>query len=249
MKKVRALNTLFALLLVASTLLGQAKPAFADLVLQSQVSIRPANMSDLSLTSFTDNLTSANEHYVGDDPIIFKILVTNTGAEVMKNITVTDTIPDYLMPHRPGMSGWNETSRTVTYQIDFLSPNKFHDYMIPMKVLANDDIPGAPRTMCLTNSAQITSGSSNARDASTFCVEKLPPTNPATTVTPAAAQPATAQPSPTVVPTTTPTATSEAHIEPTITQIPSTGPEAGALMIGLELLALGTGVVLKRRVS
>lgn len=250
MKKYRALSTLFALLLVASILLGQAKPALADLVLTSFVSIRPANMSDLSLTSFTDSLTSTNEHYIGDDPIIFKILVTNTGTAVVKNITVTNTIPDYLIPHRPELNGWSPTSKTVTYQIDYLYPNKFNDHMIPMKVIPNDDIPGAPRTICVDNSAQVTSGGSNSRDSSTFCMEKLPPTNPPA-ATPTTAPIAATQPSPTAtaIPSATPIATAEARVEPNITHIPSTGPEAGPLMVGLEFLALGTGFILKRRAS
>lgn len=249
MKMTRFLSTVFSTFLLLFGISGQAYSVHADIIINKQVSIRPANMSDLSLTQFTENIGINDDHYLGDDPIIFKILVRNTGPETVRNIVVVDTIPNYLEAHRPTLFGWNPATRTVTYEIAFLHPDQTNDTMIPMKVIANNALPGAPQTYCVTNTARFTATESTGSDTSQFCIEKRPPANtaPAPTSVPRVTQvpqptasPAAQTPRPSPTPTAGPT---------NVTQVPSTGPAANALVVGGQILTLITGIAIKRRVS
>lgn len=239
-------------------LLGLAKSASAALTVDTFVSARPANMSDLSLSRFVDTLSTNDEHYLAIDPVIFKITVRNTGTETVREISVVDTVPTYLGPHPIGLPGWNEANRTVAYQIPYLVANQSNDYLIPMKIFSNADLPGNPFTVtCVTNSVQATGGGQIANDTSQFCIEKRPPTGPSSTPAPEPKATTAPQASPTTVPTATPSAqATQPSATPTpttgpinVTTVPNTGPSAGILVAGFELATLGIGIAIKRRFS
>jgi hypothetical protein len=243
MKTTRLLGTVCTVLFLAFSLLSHAKSASAEITIRSQVSIHPAYMGDLSLTYFTDNLGINDVHFLGGESIIFKIIVTNNNPELVTDVTVVDTIPDYLKPHYTELLGWNPTTRTVMYQIPFIDPGGTNETVVPMKIVDNQALPGAAQTFCLTNNVRFTASDSTGSDSSSFCVEKLPPKSTSTSATDSTVTPSITQaPQPAATPTPSAMPTN-------LTQIPNTGPQAGVLLIGGQILTLITGIVVKRRAT
>lgn len=258
MKMARVLSTIF----LASFLsfLG-AQTASAALTINTQVSVRPANMSDLSLTQFVDSLNESNSHYLGDDPIIFKLHITNTGSESLLNVGIVGRPPTYLIPPQNGLLGWDANTHTVVAGLPILGPNQSYDFLYPMRVVSNSDLPGnPPNTFCVTSAGEVAArGTASASDDTQFCIEKVPAVPGSPTPTPGTNQ---ARQQPTATPTKkpevqgtattstpTPTAKPNPTAAPAVTEVPRTGPSAGALVGALEFVALGAGIAIRRRVS
>lgn len=245
MKNTRFLSMVFSAFLAISAALIFPIHASAALIIDTDVSIRPANISDLSRTNFTENLGPADERYLGGEHIIFRVKVTNSGPDLIREINITNNLPQYLDVHETKPLNWDSSQRTTKYYIEYLDPGFSIDYFIPMKIAPNDSLPGAPySTFCNTVQTTATSMSGSANDSTSFCVEKRPPTNPS----PTASQPEPTQRPAITTATTTPSPTSSpAQTMPQVTQTPNTGPGAGILLAGMQVAMLGIGIALKRQ--
>ncbi len=60
--------------------------------------------------------------------------VTNNAAEMMRNVTITEHLPDGVTPiGDPGMGKWNSQARTVTWTIPVLGPGQQQDLKLSVK--------------------------------------------------------------------------------------------------------------------
>lgn len=250
------LGTIFCLIAAISLL--SATPVSAALVVESFVSRRPVNMSDLSLAEFVDNLTDAQSRYIQDEPIIFKITVGNTASQPVANLKIEDDVPAYLTAHGVGLFGWDPQARIVRIDAGELFPNQTRDFLIPMKFVNADQIPDNLGVLCQTNRVRVATGVETAQDTSQFCMQerfgeelgKSPQTTPTATPKPTATVTPIKSPTPTVTPTAGPSTTPAPTKAPTnVVVVPQTGPSGGILLAALELFTLGTGIALKRKFS
>lgn len=184
-----------------------------------------------TLNQFVDNLNTNDPKYQGDQPIAFRVTVTNTGSNELKEITMVDTLPNYLT--NVTSSGAAELKNNhVTHKIGALKPGESKSFDITAAIVSEANLPNNGVT-CVTNKANAFTGSIASEDTASYCIQvltdipttkqgvpvKAEPTKPVTITTTKGGQP--------VFPTTTTTTT------------PKTGPEMLALIGLLPAGALG----------
>lgn len=149
--------------------------------------------------------------------VTFKITVKNTSNSKLTNLTLTDTLPDYV-DFVSGVGSFDSKTKVLTIKLDKLDAGEARDFFVQAKV--KDVLPKDQNVTCVVNQAMVTVGDKKSQDNAGFCIEKV--VNP--TVTKGGLK---------VFPPTT------------VEKTPETGPEAIALF-GLIPSALG-GLFLRRK--
>lgn len=178
------LKLIIALGLIASLFLLEKKQTNAAVRCETQygggqvcVSIGQLSVNkqvfDPDSKQFVDNLGLTSHHFLSGEEITFKLTVKNVGDSTINNISVTDTLPDFL----------SLTSGQLSYNINHLDPGQSDERQMKAKVVPKDQLPKDKTVLCLVNSLQAVSGDQSDKDSSQFCLERVglpsfPPTGP-----------------------------------------------------------------------
>ena len=203
--------------------------------------------------SYIDEISQNETLVAPEHTMIFRIVLTNKTDKKLSNISVTDTLPDFVeFVNSDGKTKQNK--KQLTYTIATLEAKKTNTMNIEVKVAGKTLLP-QDSPVCVANQVEAKMGifsAQVAKDFVTFCVDpnaqvtsfpisQTQPSFPGQTKGGQVAPTTTPQPT---VPSTTKGGQTVYPI-PNTNQSPSTGPELFAL-IGLLPAALG-GFILRRK--
>jgi len=186
-------------------------------VSKGQISINKT-VKNPSTGAFVDNLSlSSDPKYTANQTVEFQLTLTNTGKETLKEITVTDTFPSYIV-FESGSGAYDSKTKTLTFKVNDLKANESRNFIIKGKVAGTANLPQDQAVTCVVNQVKANSSENESSDVSQFCIEK-------TVITTKGGLP--------VMPA------------PTMKQTPPTGPEM--LSLAALIPAAGAGIFLRRR--
>lgn len=120
---------------------------------------------------YVDNLGPQNYKFGPESYIFFKLKVRNTSESTVRDITVTDTFPEFLQIFED-TGKLDKSNRKVTIKIDELKNGEEKEYNLKARVLTQDKLPQDKGLFCLTNQANLTSPLGTDADTAQFCIEK-----------------------------------------------------------------------------
>ncbi len=174
---------------------------------------------------FVDNLTQAQAKYKAGDTITFELTITNKSKDTLKEVTVIDKLPVYII-YTSGPGNFDAKNRTLSFKFNNLKPNESRKFMVV------GTVNNVGKSTCVVNYTSVKSGDLKADDNSRFCLEKSV----------CVEGPVSGQPS-------NPTNKGGFPVMPAplgLTQTPATGPSALPL---LSLLPLGlAGFYIRKKV-
>lgn len=119
---------------------------------------------------FADNLNIEQHTFLPDQEVVFRLFVTNTLQSELKNVVVTDKLPDIVNFVSTSFGKYDEKTRTITLTIDTLKVGESKIFEIKTKVKPAQEL--AANVVCQTNLAKVTAGNMVDEDTATFCVSK-----------------------------------------------------------------------------
>lgn len=178
---------------------------------------------------YVDNLSPSDPRFAAGQDVFFKLRVKNTSNIILKNVTVTDFLPSYIDPvEGPGI--YNATNRTISFNAGDFRPDEEKTYILKTRVQLQNLLPADKGLFCIVNRSR---AETNQVDSSNL--------------------------SPTISPNQNNIAAEDTaqlciekqvtQITPGVSQVPSAGPELGLALLGGQMLALGAGIFLKRKIS
>lgn len=120
---------------------------------------------------YVDNLSPSDTRFQPGSEVLFKVKVRNTSDSKLTNITVTDMLPEYV-EQVAGKGAFNPESREIVIAAGDFEPDEEKEYIITVKVFAQDKLPADKGLMCLVNKAQAGNDQVSDEDTAQFCVEK-----------------------------------------------------------------------------
>lgn len=195
-------------------------------------------------SKLVDSLSAKEATFQPGQTIIFHLTVTNTDTQIIKNIAVSDQVPQYLV-FSSGQGEYNATDNTFSFTINKLNPGESQTRIVVMKALSVETLPQNQTISCTINQARAISGTQNiSEDNAQLCIQtkvlgaQTGSQQPFVTATPmpftSRRQANVISPNPTVFP------------GQQVTKTPATGPEALAL---IALLPAGLAGLLIRRLT
>lgn len=120
---------------------------------------------------FVNNIELNTALFHPEDRVSFRIFVTNIGNSQLKNITVTDNLPQYLTPvQTPGT--YDSTQRRVTMKIDTLGKNETKSFDLEFVLSPLSELGNTAPQFCLSNQAVAQVDTQKSNDTAQLCVEK-----------------------------------------------------------------------------
>jgi hypothetical protein len=119
-----------------------------DITVDKTVS-RFAN-TDLNTVEYVDNLSPSDNKFKAGDSISFKFRIKNNTNEAAPNARLEDSVPAYVEPQN-GVYGWDNASRMIRIAVGTLNPGEEKVYIIPMRVVSQDQLPASPDMLCVVN--------------------------------------------------------------------------------------------------
>lgn len=118
---------------------------------------------------FVDNLSQTNDPKFGpNQTITFQLTVVNTGGQNFSEVTITDTIPNYLT-FVSGPGTFDSNTNKLTFKIKDLGAGESRSYTINTKVASN--VPNDPAVNCVVNNVKAVTGNGEASDISQVCLQ------------------------------------------------------------------------------
>lgn len=122
-------------------------------------------------SNFSDNLSINDTKYSAGQNVPFKIIITNTGSNTISHIKVTDTLPQYLT-WTSGDGSWNQSSKSVSFDINNLEAGRAQQFIINTKVDAT--LPKDQGVICVVNNVNAFEDSGvSANDSSQVCFSSM----------------------------------------------------------------------------
>lgn len=121
--------------------------------------------------SYVDNLGVSDPKYTATQTVTFKITVKNTSGETLTNLTLKDTLPNYV-EYVSGTGTYDAKSKTLSMTLDKLEKNEVRDFFVQAKVVDASKLPSDESTTCVANQVTVTAMGKTAQDNAQFCIEK-----------------------------------------------------------------------------
>jgi len=119
---------------------------------------------------FVDNLQANDPRFQAGSNIDYKIIVTNTGDKKLSNVTITDTLPQYVTYVSGG--SYDNNSKKVTFTIKDLGKGDKQEVALTVKVDGNT-LPADQSVVCVVNQASAREDNgATAADSAQACIEK-----------------------------------------------------------------------------
>lgn len=125
-----------------------------------------------SKADFVDNLNVNDAKYSADQTVPFKIIITNTGTSKIGHMKVTDTLPSYLS-YVSGGGTYDQNAKTITFDLNNLDAGRAQQYVINVKVVADNQLPQDQASVCVVNQVNAIEDSGvKASDSSQVCITR-----------------------------------------------------------------------------
>ena len=119
---------------------------------------------------FVDNLNIEQHTFLPDQEVTFRVTVTNVIQAELKNLQISDKLPDTLNFVSTSFGNYDNSSKTINFKIDNLKVGESKTFEIKTKVKSGTELPG--NITCQTNLARVTVNNLVDEDTSTYCVSK-----------------------------------------------------------------------------
>lgn len=121
-----------------------------------------------STTVFVSDLSINDPKFTPNSKVFFKITIKNTGTAEIRNMTITDTLPQFVT----FVSGGKVSGKTVTITLDKLTPGASRSFDVEAKVVDASLLPQDKGTVCVINKAKGEVSGESAEDSTQFCIER-----------------------------------------------------------------------------
>ncbi|MFS8159188.1 MAG: hypothetical protein ACMG6E_03060 [Candidatus Roizmanbacteria bacterium] len=121
--------------------------------------------------TFVDNLGPQDFKFRSGYLLFFKIRVQNVSGTTLEDVTITDTMPDYLQIFGD-IGTVNMANKTVTVHIGTMGKDETKEFQLKARVLPQEKLPSDKGLFCLLNKVSVTSSGGSDEDTAQFCVEK-----------------------------------------------------------------------------
>lgn len=121
--------------------------------------------------NYVDNLSPSDPRFQPGNEVFFKLKVKNTSEAKLKNVAVTDFLPDFVTPVE-GQGTFNNESREISINAGDLEVDEEKVFTIKVKILDQDQLPADKGLMCLVNKVQVANENVSDEDTAQFCIEK-----------------------------------------------------------------------------
>lgn len=122
--------------------------------------------------SFVNNLSINDPKYSPTQVVSFKIVVKNTGDQVIPTLTIADTFPQFLS-FNSGPGSFDSNSKKLTITVTNLQPGQSQTYDVTGKLADANLMPSDQGVICLVNQATGTDNNGVTNTSSSqFCVQK-----------------------------------------------------------------------------
>lgn len=128
---------------------------------------------------FVENLGSADPTFSPGSTVTFHLTVRNGSSRTVDNISINDTLPQFVIFVKAVFidnnelikTTYNTANRVVTIPVGTLSSGQSRVIEMTATVVSRNDFPADRSVFCVTNYALITSGNlTDDDDASQFCL-------------------------------------------------------------------------------
>lgn len=121
--------------------------------------------------SYVDNLSLNDPRYFGGQSVSFQLTVTNSGDKAFNEVSVSDTLPNYV-EKASGPGSFDSKTNTITFKVLNLVPGESRTFTVTGMLVDSSKLPLNQGVTCLVNQAQAQANGQESRDNSQFCVEK-----------------------------------------------------------------------------
>jgi len=115
---------------------------------------------------FVDNLGPSDAKFIPGQEVSFKLIIKNTGNQDLDKVTVTDTLPNFLISA-------DSKTNNLSFNIQNLKSGKAEERVIKARVVAGENLPADKSLLCPTNWAQVVSGDLSDSDTASFCIANV----------------------------------------------------------------------------
>lgn len=127
-----------------------------------------------SSTDFVDNFSPSDPRFSARQGVIFRLIVKNPSDQTLTDVTVVDTLPDFLEAVE-GSGTFNSDDRTLTIQAGDFASQEERVYAFTARVVGQDKLPSDQGIFCLINHVRVSGNDVADEDTAQFCVEKKVP--------------------------------------------------------------------------
>lgn len=142
---------------------GQICPQVDNILLDKKV-------ANPSTSEFVDNLGPTDPAYQANQPIFFKVTITNKSTQTVSGITVKDIFPQYVSYVSGGNGKYDKNSKTLTISIDKLGVNESKTFNLTGITSSASQLPQDQPGMCMGNQSQAQFNGKTAQDNAQFCI-------------------------------------------------------------------------------
>jgi uncharacterized repeat protein (TIGR01451 family) len=189
--------------------------------------------------AFRENLAANSNRFSAGQTIIFHIIVKNTSNGDLSNMTITDSLPGYVLLRKVDGQTNGANNQTFSAQLNKLAKGASKTYTLETQVVTADKLPSSPSPLCVSNQALAKIGNQTSSDIATFCINNDKRNISATN------SPSNTSTNNQSAPTGTSKGGLPVYSQITPTQTPGTGPEVFSL-VSLALPFL-SGIYLRKR--
>lgn len=137
---------------------------------------------------FVDNLNLEQQTFLPNQEVTFRITITNIIQSDLRNIVITDRLPDVLNFISTSFGSYDSATKTITLKIDSLKVGESKTFEIKAKIKPAEELSN--NVTCQTNLARGMVNNMVEEDTASFCIQKqvlqttptLPTTGPAQTL-------------------------------------------------------------------
>lgn len=160
---------------ILSILLAFPPPSFAQYAQYGAAAPGKQMLIDKKLLNpqnnqFVDNLNREQNTFLPDQEILFRVTVTNAVQSELKNLLVTDKLPDVLNFVSTSFGNYDAKEKTISFKIDSLKIGESKSIEIKTKIKPANEID--TNVVCQANLARVTTGNMIDEDTANFCVSK-----------------------------------------------------------------------------
>lgn len=120
---------------------------------------------------FVDNLGLSDPKYLPQQIVTFQITVKNSGDDTLPNVTVTDTLPQFI-DFSSGPGSFDGSTRTLNFTVSNIAGGTSQTFEVKARVVHVAALPAEKSIICPVNVVDASSNAQKDHDESQFCIEK-----------------------------------------------------------------------------
>lgn len=130
---------------------------------------------EVTKLEYLDNIAASDtdKRYSPTQKIVFKLTVTNTSDQVVKNVVVTDKLPLDTVSNISTNGTFDAEKKTVTIKVDEMKAKESKDFYITGTIVTADRLPSEQPVICSVNQSFVSVANTQVdEDNAGFCIGK-----------------------------------------------------------------------------